>query len=529
MDSTLAAARKGDLPYFQNNIGTLDLNVRDDEGKTPLILASIRGHLDVVKFLVENGCNIILMDLNEYSAFTYAVQEKKIEIVKYFIQQNFGVEQSGTYIRPIILALMYNAFDIANLLLDLGAKVNVEDKRGLTPLMMAARFDNRIFTRILENEHVNVNAVSKDGHNALWDACESLNIKNCQALLSKGANANIVDKGGSSILMYLIENEYDDSKNLVKLLLEKGTNVNIVNNRGDNVLTLLSGLSVDNTDTMKLFIKNGVNINQINNRGEFALMKYAFFNDITECQICIDNGANINLVNSDGENALTMASQSSIETDVETIKWLVKNGIERDHMNNKGTNAIMNYTFNKNRGAVKELLLMGVDNKNAYGIAIREYNGAIVKRDIEKEKHDNDASREARHLKRAEIDVLETKQIKSEFEDYFRSLEPVRENSKNVDKEFNLINRSQPINLSTARTLGYPDTMGADYRKARDRHNTKRLQNGQNVRAIKKMRLTSKKRTTVRPRSLSLSLKNKRHAAPIRWTRSLSLPKRSKM
>ena len=98
-----------------------------------------------------------------------------------------------------------------------------------------------------------------------------------------------------------------------------------------------------------------------------------------------------------------------------------------------------------------------------------------------------------------------------------------------MDKEFNLINRSQPINLSTARKLGYPDTMGADYREARDRHNTKRLQNGQNVRAIKKMRLTSKKRTTVRPRSLSLSLKNKRHAAPIRGTRSLSLPKRSKM
>ena len=40
------------------NTAKLDVNQVDEEGNTPMSLASLNGQLDVVKFLIENGAKI---------------------------------------------------------------------------------------------------------------------------------------------------------------------------------------------------------------------------------------------------------------------------------------------------------------------------------------------------------------------------------------------------------------------------------------------------------------------------------------
>lgn len=85
-----------------------DVNVRNEDGMTPLIWAAFIGHLDIVKFLVDNGngMDIDARDNKGCTALAMAVLMGKLEVVKILVAK--------------------------------GANVNKRNKGGATPLILAA-------------------------------------------------------------------------------------------------------------------------------------------------------------------------------------------------------------------------------------------------------------------------------------------------------------------------------------------------------------------------------------------------------
>ena len=74
-------AEEGNLKQVKRHLqkSLKDLDVRNKSGKTALNLASDKGHLLVVKALVEAGANLDLKDESGWTALMWAARHKRLE------------------------------------------------------------------------------------------------------------------------------------------------------------------------------------------------------------------------------------------------------------------------------------------------------------------------------------------------------------------------------------------------------------------------------------------------------------------
>jgi N-acyl-D-amino-acid deacylase len=102
-----------------------DINTADTFiGLTPLINASGNGNLEAVKLLLAKGANV--------NAVSKTEGLPRIQT---------GIVEFGGF-TPLLMAVPFGPPEIAKTLIDAGAKVNVQDYRGFTPLMLAAANDH---------------------------------------------------------------------------------------------------------------------------------------------------------------------------------------------------------------------------------------------------------------------------------------------------------------------------------------------------------------------------------------------------
>ena len=109
-----------------------DVNLKDREGRTPLMYASYNGHAEVMKSLVEKGADINLQDIYGRSALMMASSGPYPAAVKYLLEH--GANPNLTDREEKFTALMYAAaegqLDIVKLLLVHGADPGMKDVDG---------------------------------------------------------------------------------------------------------------------------------------------------------------------------------------------------------------------------------------------------------------------------------------------------------------------------------------------------------------------------------------------------------------
>ena len=80
----LAAAWNGDLEELQRLFedGADDaIEAKDESERTPVVLASCNGHVDVVRLLLAKGANVNQVDKHSKTALDYATRYSHIEVV----------------------------------------------------------------------------------------------------------------------------------------------------------------------------------------------------------------------------------------------------------------------------------------------------------------------------------------------------------------------------------------------------------------------------------------------------------------
>ena len=132
----------------------VDVDVQDDEGSTPLHVATVEGHLQTAQVLVMAGARI---DIKDYNGFT-----------------------------PLYIAARLDNLRIVQMLASHGADINAKDKLGFTPLHAAAFDGNTEVVRELIRLGANVNARSR-GYTPLDVASVEGHDSTVSVLLAAGA------------------------------------------------------------------------------------------------------------------------------------------------------------------------------------------------------------------------------------------------------------------------------------------------------------------------------------------------------
>lgn len=117
-----------------------DVDVKDRDNWTPLMWASEKGNLEVVKLLLNGGANVRSKDKDGWTSFLAASQEGHIEVVKLLLEKGSNVnEKDKDNYTPLMAAACFGHEPVVKLLLEKGADINAKDNSGRTALKIASK------------------------------------------------------------------------------------------------------------------------------------------------------------------------------------------------------------------------------------------------------------------------------------------------------------------------------------------------------------------------------------------------------
>ena len=143
----LKAVESGDLDKVKIALeqgADLEWRCQNHLIESPLNDAVCLGHFSIVKFLIENKANVdVRSGLGGMTPLQNAVLLNKVEIVQYLLQHEPDLEErilsDGTSLH---YAAAFNYFEILKMLVEAGADVEARDRKGMTPIMEAAKKSN---------------------------------------------------------------------------------------------------------------------------------------------------------------------------------------------------------------------------------------------------------------------------------------------------------------------------------------------------------------------------------------------------
>ena len=134
-----AACLDGNTDAVQALLGnSADVNMKDDDGDTPLLIACRNGHMGVVKALLNNEADVNMKDDDRDTPLLIASRNGHMGIVKALLGKGAYVnmkDEDGD--APLLIACRNGHTDAVQALLGNGADVNMKDDDGDTPLHIA--------------------------------------------------------------------------------------------------------------------------------------------------------------------------------------------------------------------------------------------------------------------------------------------------------------------------------------------------------------------------------------------------------
>ncbi|CAF3430186.1 unnamed protein product, partial [Rotaria socialis] len=168
----------------------------DNIGKTPLIVAALRGHKETVFVLLKNNADAAIKDRPGYSPLHYAVQKNYKEVVEILLEKEENVDNNvalGDF-TSLHIAIECGHKELIYFLLQKGADVTATANNGRTPLHAAALNGDLEAVNALISKGANINARLKDGCTPLHYAVKNGHFEVVDFLLTHGVNVNVTDK-----------------------------------------------------------------------------------------------------------------------------------------------------------------------------------------------------------------------------------------------------------------------------------------------------------------------------------------------
>ncbi len=159
------------------------VDIRRNDGASPLFIACAEGETDIVKQLLDHDANVDQCTPDGISPLYAACEAQNVDIVKMLLERNASVSKISTKGKtPLYVACKFGCLEIIKLLKDKNAKVNKGKNNATTPLYVACK---RGYLNIVEeliqwdspnSSHKRCTDVileRKDGNSPLFIACKN--------------------------------------------------------------------------------------------------------------------------------------------------------------------------------------------------------------------------------------------------------------------------------------------------------------------------------------------------------------------
>ena len=315
----------------------------DEDNDTALMKAAGQGHLEVVRFLVEQGADPNILNTQGQSALMFAAAGGHFAVVIFLLDSGgYAIEMrkhnplSYRYELGPKTSLMWAAYnghlDVVNLLIEYAKAI--DDNFRYNPdasLTWAAYRGHLDVIRLLLAEYW---YLSPPSGWPLLLAAYGGQLEAVRFLLEKGGDIHArtaewlpiktplgsvyFQEIGGNALMLAIDQGHAE---VVRLLLEHWMWEYSADGRDDYGTTaLMYAAAADDLDMARLLLENGAPINAQTDVGTTALMYAAAFGHVEMARFLVENGAEIHIQNGYNYTALSMAEERGHQEVVDFLR-----------------------------------------------------------------------------------------------------------------------------------------------------------------------------------------------------------------
>lgn len=272
----------------------LSTNKKSQKYIAGLYPATKRGHIKIVRYLLEKGADIMQREYNtERTPLHLAVEHNHLMIAKLLIDRGSKINLPSGMARvykdggtPLNIAVGNRNYDMVKMLISKGA-----DVRNSTALITAMGVKHLKIAELLYQHGTNVNIPLIDHNKWVHSTPLHAAIQDVQLvkwLISKGANIHSFTSEGTP-LHKAIQNKH---VRIAKYLIQKDSDINTADKNNETVyhIAVQKGL----IDIVKLLNKKGIDINLQNKWNEKALCMAIGYKQPEVAEFLIHKGIRLN-------------------------------------------------------------------------------------------------------------------------------------------------------------------------------------------------------------------------------------------
>ena len=285
------------------------INSVDYRGSTALMNASASGNVDVVELLLKQGADFTVVDGEGRLAINLAINKERNLVVEALLHFGDrlpvrGISEIAT--KPVDLKLL-------NIIIQSDVDIDAVDEYGNTYLHYSvanktveeARCISSVQSKMLSGVLVNPldkNPCVKGGDD---------NLAAVKRLIEKKCDVNVRNDDGETAVFRAAS--HSDNNEIVKVLLNAGSDLNLVNNNKQNTLhKAVQNLYQGSIGMVRMLIKGGARVDDKDRLGKTPLhyaVSNSYHRDGEIIRMLINAGANIHAEDLKGSSPLTIAME----------------------------------------------------------------------------------------------------------------------------------------------------------------------------------------------------------------------------